>query len=323
MVFCASVIRVVAARGLVANIALAIASAIGLATSSPCFSQTISLGQAAQYQAFEASVPGVTPGSFSAGNSSADGNVAVGAGTSFSASSMTIGGALYADSNTLVSTVGTTIAGGVFPGTNLTQAATDATNAANTAAGLAANNSFTSDYSITGNTGQNASPVNVVNFGQAVILFGNTITINGTASEQFVFNFSQSLSIQDTTVVLNGVSASNVFFNITGGIASISGSTFSGTLLDEAGSDSSVSLTNDVFQGSVISDAAITLQGTSMVSELPITLQDTSIAPELPTIMMAGLAFAFVLGNAGRKLLRRRRLAPGVAPEPVVTQAFP
>jgi len=319
MVFRASAIRTLAVRGLIANIALA----ISLAASSPCFSQTISLGQAAQYQAFEASVPGVKPGSLNLGNSSADGSVAVGAGTSFSASSMTIGGALYADSNTTISTLNTTIAGGVFPGTNLTQAATDATNAANTAAGLTANNSFTSDYSITGNTGQNASPVNVVNFGQAVSLYGNTITINGTSSEQFVFNFSQSLLLLDTTVVLNGVSASNVFFNITGGIASISGSTFSGTILDEAGSNSSVSLTNDVFQGSVISDAAITLQGTSVVSELPITIQDGSVAPELPTIMMAGLAFVFVLGNAGRKLLRRRRLTHGVAPEPVVNPASP
>ena len=42
----------------------------------------------------------------------------------------------------------------------------------------------------------------------------------------------------------------------------------------------------------------------------------TTVTPELPTIMMAGLACVFVLGNAGRNLLRRRKLSLGVAPNP-------
>lgn len=308
MIFGAPIIRSLSSRGLVAIIALA----VGLAASSPCFSQTTNLGQAGQYSVFEVSQAGVTPGSFNVTNSSIDGSVALGAGTSFSALSTTIGGAVYEDSNVSVSSSGTTVAGG-DPVTDLTAAAIAAANAWTTAAALAANNSF-SNNSITGNTGPNASPVNVVNFGQGLILSGATLTINGTSSEQFVFNVSQDLILSDTSIVLNGVSASNVLFNITGGtgIVSIYGGTFSGDILDLAGS-SSVSLTGGVMDGSIISDGTITVSNSSIV--LP-SEPDVTLAPELPTSMTAGLAcLLIVLWHAGRNLLRRRRLSLAVAPD--------
>jgi hypothetical protein len=313
MIFGAPIIRSLSSRGLVGIIALA----VGLAASSPCFSQTISLGQAAPYSIFEASVAGVTPGSVNLSGTSVIGDVAFGAGTSFSTLNTTLGGSVYEDSNVTFSASGTTVAGGVYPGTNLAQAATDAGNASTAAAGtptapVAANNSFSNNYTIAGNTGANASLVNVVNFTQPLSLYGTTITINGTPSQQFVFNFSQSLSLLDTTIVLNDVSASNVFFNITGGSVSISGSTFNGNIVDMAGT--SINLYGDNITGSVISDGSVSMTNSSIGPDSPAGVSESSVAPELPTIMMAGLACVFVLGNAGRNLLRRRRLTLTVAP---------
>ena len=308
MILGTPIIRSLSSRGLVAIIALA----VGWAASSPCFSQTISLGQAGQYSIFEASEAGVTPGSLNVSSSSIDGSVALGTSTSFSASSVTIGGAVYGDSNVSVASSGTNVAGG-YLGTNLEQAARDALNAWTTAAALAANNSF-SNNSITGNTGPNASPVNVVNLGP-LILSGATLTINGTSSEQFVFNVSQYLILSDTSIFLNGVSASNVLFNIIGdtGYVSISGGTFSGNILDLAsGPFSSVTLSGSVMDGSIISDGTISVLNSSI--ELPWE-PDVTIAPELPTSMTAGLACVLlVLWNAGCSRLRRRRLSLAVAP---------
>jgi len=314
MIFGAPIIRSLSSRGLVAIIA----SVLGWAATSHCFSQTISLGQAGQYSIFEAAETNVTPGYVSVTGSSIAGNVALGAGTTLISGGLTpagavyIGGAVYEDSGVTVYSSYTTVAGGFYTGTNLAPAAADAANAASTAAGLTANNSF-SNNSITGNTGPDASPVNVVNFSQPVAFQGVTLTINGTASEQFVFNFSQSLSLTDTTIVLNGVSASNVFFNILGvtnqDSVSIQDSTFNGTILDLAGINNSINNLNSinisggVMDGSIIADAPISISNSPM-----------AIVPELPTHMIAGFASVLlVLWNTGRSLLRRRKLYFAVA----------
>lgn len=300
-----------------------IALAFGLLASSPCFSQTISLGGAGQYSIFEATEPGVTPGSVSVGSSSIAGSVAVGAGTTLSIdSATTIGGAVYEDSN-ITASVLTTVPGGVQTGTNLAQAATDAANAASTAAGLPVTiNPNDSLSSFSSNTIYGNPGVNVVDFAQGLFLDGATFTINGTSSEQFVFNVSQYLLLTDTSIVLNGVSASNVSFNIidsTGsgtGVVSISGGTFYGTILDLVAGNpgDSVSLSGDptggilTLNGSIISDASISISNSSI--GLP-SEPNVTPAPELPTNIMAGLAcLLLVVWNAGRNLLRRRRLTP-------------
>ncbi len=278
-----------------------IALTVGLAASSPGFSQTISLGQAGQNTVFEAAMPGVNPGTVSISNSSVNGSVGSGADSFLYTSTTTIGGSVYQDSNATFGQVTTTIGGGTYTGTDLSQAATDAANASANAAALSPNNSF-SNNSITG-----TSSMNVVNFDQGLTLNGATLTINGTSSQQFVFNFSQDLSLLNTTIVLNGVSASNVFFNIIGGDVAIKLGTFSGTILDQAGiSGNEVDIDQNTFSGKIISDGDISI--------LDSTIIDTSIAPELSTIVMAGFACAFVLGNAGRNLLRRRWVTLAVAP---------
>ena len=236
MIFGAA-IRSLSSRPYVSLIALT----VGLAASAPCFSQTISLGQAGQYSIVEASMPGVNPGTLSILNSSTDGSVALGTGTAanFSVLSSAIGGALYvADSHVPANAiVDTTIAGGVNFGTNLSQAASDAANASTFAAGLADNFGSFSDSPITGVSVTGTSPpLNVVNFTNGLSLENTqTLTINGTSSQQFVFNFSDDFSLLNTNVVLNGVSARNVFFNILGGNVALSGVTFDGNILDEAG----------------------------------------------------------------------------------------
>ncbi len=337
-IFGAPISRSLSSRGLVAIIALA----VGLAVASPCFSQTISLGQAGQYNVFEATytgtTPPVTPGTVDVTGSSIGGSIALGANATFisgptlNTGPVYIGGAVYEDTGVTVYSSETTVAGGYQLPTSLTLAATNAATAWTTAAGQPNNNSFSGAspvnvvnsslpvylsnvaLTINGNTGtvaSPASPLNVVNFSNVVYLSGVTLTINGTSSEQFVFNCSGTLSLTDTTIVLNGVSASNVFFNILGGSVYIDNSTFNGNILDLAGSSSPIDLEGDAIEGSIISDSNITISG----SPIDVPAGTLAVVPELPTNITAGLACLFlVLWNAGRNLLRRRRLALAVAP---------
>jgi hypothetical protein len=275
---------------------------VGIGVPSVSFAQTINLGAAGNFELLA-----VSSGNSPIVTSSADsisGNVGLGPGTQFNAAAPQtyIGGSVYLASGvTGVPNPAVTIGGSVNRNADLSQAISAATLAYNTAKGDT-NNTATvqhsgSSYSITG-----SAAVNAYNFTTNPNISGATITITGSSTQQFVFNFSNGLSMANSTVVLSGVSASNVFFNITGGSTSITGTSFSGVLLD--GSKGSVTLLNDVMHGEVIANGSITMANTVM-------------APELPTSMMAALAGLFMMGSAGVGWLRKRQARVRSADSPL------
>ena len=267
---------------------------VGMGMSSRSLAQTtISLGEAGGFELLDLS-SGNSPLVTTSGDS-ISGNVGLGSGTQFNAATPQtyIGGNVYLASGvTGVPNPAVTIGGSVYRNADLSQAASAASTAYNTAASYSTNNATLqhsgSNYSITG-----SAAVNAYNFASNPNLSGATITISGSSSQQFVFNFSSGLSMANSTIILaGGVSASNVFFNITGGNVSITGTNFTGVLLD--GSKGSIALLNDRISGNVISDGSITMTNTVM-------------APEPPTIMMSALAGLFVMGSAGVGWLRKRQ----------------
>jgi hypothetical protein len=280
-----------------------IAVIVGIGAPSVSFAQTINLGAAGNFELLA-----VSSGNSPLVTSSADsisGNVGLGPGTQFNAASPPtyIGGNVYLASGvTGVPNPAVTIAGSVNKNADLSPAISAANTAYNTAKGYTTNTAMVqhsgSSYTITGTATENA-----YNFTTNPNLSGATITISGSSTQQFVFNFSNGLSLANSTIILQGgVTASNVFFNITGGSASITGTSFQGVLLD--GSKGTVTLLNDVIHGEVIANGSITMSNTVM-------------APELPTITMAGLAGIFVMGSAGVGWLRKRQASVRSAGSPL------
>ncbi len=285
-----------------------IALAVAFASPSICSAQTtLNLGQAGGYQLF------VENDFVNISNSMISANVGIGANFSFGGSATTIQGAVYLDNDpTNYSSPGTVMGGTVT--TNLSQAITDATKAASTAAGLNSTNAnvltltgpsptngvYNGNYEVVGASTNGGE--NVINFSTLFNMSGGTITIQGTANEQFVFNFSQGFEISNTKVILEGVSASNVFFNIGGGGGvGLNNSAFSGTILDM--SNTAMSIDNDSINGSIVTNGFA-------------DISSTSITPELPTFVMGCLACLLLTGKAGFDQLKRRRATRSALPQP-------
>lgn len=254
------------------RLAAVIGLSLALAGPTLCFGQTtLSLGQAGDFTVFEA--PG--SGSISVSTSTIIGNVGLDM-SNYSSTQNTINGSVYIGSGVSGSTSGTTVTGSVVTGANLTGAVSAANSAASTAAGLSSTVGTTtgtttesvsggSNYTFTG-----GPTMNVVDVSSKLTLSGGTITISGTASEQFVFNISSAVSLSNTSIILKGVSAGNVFFNILkGGSLSVSGGVFNGNILSlnggTSGTAGSVSLSGVAMEGSVISDGSLTITN-SLVS---------------------------------------------------------
>jgi hypothetical protein len=297
----AEVIRFPKISGFVAILALVLA----LGSPSPCSAQTLSLGQAGNYDAFGAYNSSTNAAAtFYSFSSSTDGNVGLasnGASLNGLTTGLNVGGTVFLQGNSAFNN-GT--AGLVVTGANLTQANNDALAANHTASSWNASNSNIlsmsqsgNNYSVTGLSSHSGQ--NIINITGALGGSGN-YTLNISGSGQFLFNLSAGASLTDFTVVLNGVSASNVFFNTKGNGVGIGGSTIYGNILNMNGG--SMSLDSDVIHGSVVSDGFIDMAG-------------TIIAPELPTIMMAGIACLFLLGKVGLDC-RRKLTARTASPQP-------
>ena len=192
--------------------------AVAVCSHTPCFAQTLSLGQAGQYGLFE--VQGAQ-GNMSLTRDTVDGNVALGHGTTHSFVSTSITGST------------TTLQGG-------DPANADAKAAATTAKGLATTgsipgNHITGTTTFTGQAGQNVVDLTSIN------LTGATFTISGNSTETFVFNVSSTMSLTNhsSIALAGGVTANHVVFNLTGqgNSASFTNSNVNGTILAIKSSD--------------------------------------------------------------------------------------
>jgi hypothetical protein len=222
------------------KMALAVAClCVGLAQSA--FAIPVDLGGAADY-----AVLGVGGnGSFSVekvyqSDTVINGNVGMGPYTSLNHYvDATINGRFnfdFTDSAAQVATqtAGSAISGGVHQ-VDLSGVVKDARNASAAAAALAPTQTFSTlseDQTISGNGG-----LNVIQITGDVTL-KKTLTLSGSASDQFVFQLTSSgsdvLTLSGMTMILNGVSADNILWNLTGlgGDVSItSGSVVFGTFL--------------------------------------------------------------------------------------------
>ena len=255
----------------------------------PCSAQTLSLGQAGNYDAFGAYNSSTNnAGIFYSFSSTADGSVGLasnGALLNGSTTGLNVGGTVFLQGHSAFNN-GT--AGLIVTGANLTQANNDVQLPIRRPqigtpqiSNILSMSQSGNNYSVNGLSSHSGQ--NIINITGALGGSGN-YTLNISGSGQFLFNLSAGASLTDFTVVLNGVSASNVFFNTTGNGVGIGGSTIYGNILNMNGG--SMSLDSDVIHGFVVSDGFIDMAG-------------TTIAPELPTIMMAGIACLFLLGKVG------------------------
>jgi hypothetical protein len=286
-----------------------VALALTIAVPSRGVAQTLSLGQAGGLQLFAVSDANSLNAGFNiftaGGPSVVAHSLALGAGTTLVGPGMiSVGQALYVDTISDPSNPASydpssvTVAGNNIIAANLSQAGIDAQNAATTAGGWNSSNAnvlglgtpVNGNYQINGSSANSGQ--NVLGFSNLLKLSNSTITINGTADQQFVFNFSQGLTFNNVKIVLTGgVAYQNVFFNVLGGNAGITNSAILGTILDLSGT--TVNLSKNEITGSVISDGLVNISA-------------TILNPELPTVAMGGLACLLVLGKVGFNRLRRR-----------------
>jgi hypothetical protein len=161
--------------------------------------------------------------------------------------------------------------GGVNTTSNslLTTAASDATGASTTLAGLTPNQTLgiisTSTTISATVPGQNVVNVTAITLGN-----GTTLTLSGSATQSFVINVTGRTNVTfDNISLVGGLTPANVIFNVENGdtITDNSPGTLNGILMDINGS---VSLTNnDTLNGEIISGNAINLSNNSDVEVVP------------------------------------------------------
>jgi hypothetical protein len=278
-------------------------------TSSQSCAQTLNLGAAGGFELFAAYNSSTDDsGTFkSSPTSTIFGHVGLGADGALGGS-FAIGGNVYQESTAHNTTSGT-------PSpivTDLSAASQAAVNAAQTAGSWNVLNSNVLTMALSGNNYQvngssDFSGRNVINLASNSGGIGSTdghytLTINGTASEQFVFNVGKNDDFTNVSVVLTGgVTGNNVFFNMVGGSNAFIASDITGTILNMNGKG--ISLDSGTYiHGAVISDGFV-------------DMGNVIVAPELPTVVMASLAGLVVFGSAGiRRLRKRKQIALTVSP---------
>jgi hypothetical protein len=307
------------------GLALAAALVLALAAPSPCWAQTLSLGNAGDFGLFGA-YNANTGGSATliGGPASVYGSVGLDAGSSFSGTT-SITGSVYINNDPSPSVGPASYSGSGTPGGGIVtggatntflsqgsqaaiQAATTAESWTNSSSANQLTVSNNSVYLSSAHSGQNVVTVNyATNTNTSLLTLSNvTLNIYGSANEQVVFNFTGSHTVTWTnvTVALYGISAGNVFFNFIGGNVGIVGGAINGNILDVV-NGTSMSLDNGVVvNGSVVSDGFVDM-GNAVIT-----------TPEMPTVLTAGLATLLVAVPAGFSRLRRRRGTASTLPNP-------
>ncbi len=177
-----------------------------------------------------------------------------------------------------------TINGSIFnnqdtEGIMLNQLVTNATNASSYFGGLTG----TSISSITTSQTLNAtSAENVFNVG-SINLNNQTLTLNGTANQQFIFDITGNMNVQSgaSIVLKGGLTPNDVLFNLSGNL-STSGPlvTINGVVLDVSGN---VNMSEGLINGELIAGG----KTTQVVSGSYITETDVPV-PEPSTYILLG-----------------------------------
>jgi hypothetical protein len=174
-----------------------------------------------------------------------NGDIGLTSGSTFNfASPAKLNGTFFQDAGVTGSISGVTFSGAIVT-TNLSQAVTDAQNAAASAAAQTATGSVPGNV-ITDNTTFNGSPgQNVLNVNGITLNNGN-FTIHGSASDSFVINVAGNITVNggaNSSILLSGgVTPNNVLFNVTGtghNVTFTGGGTLNGRFLDLGGASAS------------------------------------------------------------------------------------
>jgi choice-of-anchor A domain-containing protein len=240
------------------------------------------------------------------------GNVGI-AGTSpgnFSDSGDPIKGGLYlGGSQTATLSGGASVTGGILnnQGALLSSAASVATHASATFAGLAATQSVTGNQ-ITGTTtitASNPGGLNVIDVSNINLGNGQVLTLNGPAGTEFILNDSGGMTLNSARVVLaGGLSANDLVFNVTGNNVQTSGGLINESVLTGIilAPNENVQLTPGSMTGEIISGQNINIASGANVSGAP--------APTMGT----GLPALALLGGGLLLAWRLRRRPDGARP---------
>jgi hypothetical protein len=190
--------------------------------------------------------------------------------------------------------------GNIFTNQNLSQANTDARNAAATFAGLASTTGMPT--AVNGTTTINGGPgLNVANLTGINLGNGQTLTLNGPAGSQFVINSPNMVLNSGKVQLTGGVTPADVVFNLTGtgnNLQTSGGlnneSVINGTVLNANGG---VAMAPGLINGELIAGG----QSVHLVSGASV-----QSPPPTPSVPEPASAVLMVLGGFGMSVLVRR-----------------
>ena len=279
------------------------------------FADALNLGQAANYAVLGTGGTSSLRTDFEVYQSATvvNGNVGVGPYSTFTHGiDATINGKLFYDNTDTLPIITGTITGGTVQ-QSMTQAVMDAVSASNTAAGLAATQTFstlTENQIITGNGGLNV----IVITGDVTLKKG--LTLSGGASDRFIFVFTGSdatsahqVTLSGMTMTLvGGVVANNILWDLNGGGGNVvisSGATVDGTFLAPF---RSITVDNATINGRVIgggspnpTDGSLNFLSIHSSSQI----NAPAAVPEPSSMLLLGTALAALVGS--RKKGHRER----------------
>ena len=277
------------------HLALMIVSALLVPISQAA---PLQLNQAANFTVlqYNSTGSGQTQFSISGGSTILNGNLGLADNTKANFSGNPPSGPLYRSSvNTSGGYNGLTPLTGSAVDTMLTQAVSDASNAAAAAAALSPTQTFAN--AITGGSITGSGGVNVINFLAGINMTNGDLTLSGTVDDVFIFNvYTKFVSSGGSSLLLSGgVTASNVLFNYLGasGAAFTGGGHsdyWAGTLLAP---NAKISIHDRTFNGAFISSKDISITSNPVVNFVPFNPPPDSSVPEPTTyfLITAGLTW--------------------------------
>lgn len=171
---------------------------------------------------------------------------------------------------------------------------------------LEATKNFNSN--ISGNTVLNGNGgVNVIDFNGSSYNFNGSLTLNGSASDIFYINVFTNMDL--TGLLLNGgVTANNVFLNILSGQNAKIRNTIDATVLafnPQNQHATSLEITNATIYGAVVA-GDLNNMGGSTIKGIAVTQIPVAMAPEASSVAAMSLFAIFVLASSASRFWKNR-----------------